>query len=350
MNYLIGPDTYEEDNYVRTDKRFWLSFFLWIVTFIPSVSLAADRIRIGYSSISADQISVWASQEAGTYKKYGLDAELIFFGSGTLASQALISGEVPLAALAGPGVVNAAVRGADVVMVMGGINAMVSWILTKPSIRAAEQLKGKRVAISRFGSSTEFAARYAASKLGLNPHKDVILLQIGSLPARLQALEQGAVDAAVVGPPINFIGEMKGYYRMADLAEMGLAYPMQALATTTSYMNSHREVVKRAAKAQIESIARFKNDPSFGVQVLKKYFPTLTDEVIRRTYEMIRSDQIQPKDQAPSLAAVQTVLEEVAMRDPTVKKYKPAQFVDMSLTDEIKKEGFVNQVYVGYKK
>lgn len=330
--------------------QFWVAFFVLIFVLSSSVSFAADRIRIGCSSLSADQVPVWSAHAAGTYEKYGLDIELILFGSGTLAAQALISGDVSLAGLAGPAVINAGIAGADVVMVLGGTNVMPYWIVSKPGIRTAEQLKGKKIAIARFGSSSDFAARYAVSRLGLNPDKDVVILQIGSAPARLAALEQGSVDAAAVTPPINFTSVMKGYYKIADLAEMGLAYPMQGLVTTRAYLSSRREVVKRASMAQIEAVARFKNDPSFGTQVLKRYFPTLTDEIIRRTYEMFRSDQVQPRDQSPSIAAIQTVLEEAAMKDSKMKKYNPGQFFDMSITNELKKEGFISQVYSVYKK
>ncbi len=335
---------------MRIEKTSCALSLLFIITLAPLIVFAADRIRIGYSSVSIDQIPVWAAQAAGTYKRYGLDVELILFGGGTLAIQALISREVFLAGLAGPAVVNAGVRGADVVMVMGGTHGMLSWIVSRSDIRTAKQLKGKKIAISRFGSSSEFAVRYAVSRLGLDPDKDVVMIQIGTNPTRLAALDQGAVDAAVVTPPINFMGVIKGYYKIADLSEMGLAYPMQVLTTTRAYLNTHREVVKRVAKAQIEAVAYFKNDPSFGIQVLKRYFPTLTDELIGRSYEMVRSDQILPKHQSPSIAAVQTVLEEATKNDPGVKKYRPEQFVDMSITDELKKEGFISQVYSLYGK
>jgi NitT/TauT family transport system substrate-binding protein len=330
--------------------QFWVAFFVLIFVLSSSVSFAMDRMRIGYSSLSDDQSPLWSAQAAGTYKKYGLDVELILFGGGTLAIQAVISGDVSLAGLAGPAVINAGIRGADIVVVLNGTNGMTSWIVSKPNIRTAEQLRGKKIAISRFGSSSDFAVRYAVSRLGLNPDKDVVGLQIGTNPARLAALEQGVVDAAVVTPPINFMSVIKGYYKIADLSEMGLAYPMQVLVTTKSYLSSKRDMVKRVAKAQIEAVARFKNDSLFGTQVLKKYFPHLTDDIIRRTYEMSRGDQVQPRDPSPSIAAIQTVLGEAAMRDPGVKKYNPEQFIDMSITNELKTEGFISQVYSVYKK
>src|SRR5512145_2043861 len=168
------------------------------------------RLNVVYSSVSADQLPAWVAKETGIFAKNGLDVPLIFFTGGTTAILALVSGDVPITQVSGPGLVNSALAGSDTVFVAAGIISLNYVLMGKAGIKTADQLKGGTVAISRFGSATDSIARFALRRVGLTPGKDVTIVQVGSGPDRLSAILTGKVFAAVINPPSSFIAEKRG--------------------------------------------------------------------------------------------------------------------------------------------
>jgi len=146
------------------------------------------KIKVGYSAISEVDLPAWVAKETGIFEKNGLDVQLIYFTGGTTAVLALVSGEVPICQVAGPAILNSALRGADILMVAGGATSIDYWLMSRPEIKNAEQLKGGSVGISNFGAAADFVTRYALDKLGLVPGKDVTIVQVGGISDRLGAV------------------------------------------------------------------------------------------------------------------------------------------------------------------
>jgi NitT/TauT family transport system substrate-binding protein len=174
-------------------------FFVALLVFWNNPVLAQlTRINVGYSAISGDALPAWVAKDAGIFEKNGLDVELVFFTGGTTAVMALVSAATPIAQLAGPAVINSVLAGSDAALIVGGVTSLNYYLMGRPEIKTPEQLKGGSVAISRFGSSSDFIARYALSKVGLTPGKDVTIVQIGSTTARVDAALAGRVQATVI--------------------------------------------------------------------------------------------------------------------------------------------------------
>src|ERR671913_1355270 len=167
-------------------RNFALSiiFLALSVFWNDSVCAQLTRISVGYSAISGDALPAWIAKDAGIFEKNGLDVQLVFFSGGTTAVMALIAADTPIAQLAGPAVINSVMAGSDATLIVGGVTSLNYYLMGRPEIKTPEQLKGGSVAISRFGSSSDFIARYALSKVGLTPGKDVAIVQIGSTTAR----------------------------------------------------------------------------------------------------------------------------------------------------------------------
>ena len=172
------------------------------------------------------------SKETRIFEKNGLDVQLIYLTGGTTAVLALVSGEVPISQVAGPAVVNSALAGSDIIMVAAGATSLDYWLMSQPAIKKPEQLKGGSVAISRFGTASDFVARYALDKIGLTPGRDVAVVQVGGVPDRLGAVLAGKVQAAVLNPPASFVGQKKGLNILADVAKLGLAFQNTGVATS----------------------------------------------------------------------------------------------------------------------
>jgi NitT/TauT family transport system substrate-binding protein len=300
------------------------------------------RLTVGYSAISGDQLPGWVAKEAGIFEKNGLDVQLIFFTGGTTAVMALVSADTPISQVAGAAVVNSALAGSDTVLLVGGVTSLNYYLMAQPQIKTPEQLKGGSVAISRFGAASDFIARFALSKIGLTPGKDVTLVQIGSTSARMDATLAGRVQATVINPPASFIGEKRGMTVLADLPKLGLVYQHTSAATTKKYIREHPDIVRRYVKAQVEAVHRIYTDKETSIKVLSKYFGRGVErEILEKTWSNLLNDSVLPRKQYPSLEGIKTILETEAKGKPG----KPEDFVDMTFIRELDKSGYIDSLY-----
>ena len=314
---------------------------------IPSLARAQlARINVGYSAISADQLPAWVAKETGIFAQNGLDVQLIFFTGGTTAILALVSGDVPITQVSGPGLVNSVLAGSDAVFIAAGMTSLNYVLMGKAGVKTAEQLKGGTVAISRFGSATDSIARFALRKIGLTPGKDVTLVQVGSGPDRLTAVLSARVTAAVINPPSNFIAEKKGLSVVADVAQMGLVFQHTGAATTRKYIRENPDILRRYVKSHVEAVHRIYTDKEATVKTLGKYMGSNVDrEILEKSRENILTEALLPKKQIPSLEGLQTVLDDIGERDPRAKTAKPEQFVDFTFIRELEQSGFIDGLY-----
>jgi NitT/TauT family transport system substrate-binding protein len=312
---------------------------------VAPATAQVTRLNVGYSAVSADQLPAWVAKDSGIFAKNGLDIQLIFFTGGTTAILALVSGDVPITQVSGPGLVNSALAGSDAVFVAGGITSLNYVLLGKPGVKAAEQMKGGTLAISRFGSATDSIARFALRKIGLTPGKDVTLVQVGSGPERMNAVLTGKVSAAVINPPSSFIAEKRGLAVLADVAKMGLVFQHTGAATTRKYIREHQDTVRRYVKAHVEAVHKMWTDKEATIRALGKHMPGVEREFLEKSYENVMSETLFSKKQYPSLEGLKTVLDEIAERDPRAKSAKPEQFADFSFIRELDQSGYTDGLY-----
>jgi NitT/TauT family transport system substrate-binding protein len=323
---------------------------LFAAVFLALFSTAAPaqttRVNVGYSAVSGDQLPAWVAKDTGIFTKNGLDVPLIFFTGGTTAILALVSGDVPITQVAGPGLVNSALAGSDAVFIAAGMTSLNYVLMGKPGVKSTEQLKGGTLAISRFGSATDSIARFALRRIGLVPGKDVTLMQVGSGPERLNALMTGRVNAAVINPPSSFIAEKRGLAVIADVAQMGLVFQHTGVGTTRRFIREHPDIVRRYVRAHVEAVHRMWTDKEATVKALGHYMGTGVErEILEKTYENVLSETFYPKKQYPSLEGLKTVIEDIAERDPRAKTAKPEQFVDFTFIKELDQSGFIDNLY-----
>ena len=329
-------------------KLFFSRFFaaaLWtLLTSSASAQLA--QLNVGYSAISEEQLPAWMAKETGVFKNNGLDVQLIYFTGGTTAVQALISGEVPISQVAGPAVVNSALAGSDIIIVAGGATSLDYWLMSKPEIKRPEQLKGGSVAISAFGTASDFVARYALQKLGLTPGKDVAIVQVGGVPERLGALLAGKIEAAVLVPPSMFIGQKKGLSILADVSKLGLPFQYTGVASSRRFIREHPDTVRRYVKSQLEAVHRIYTDKETSLKVLTKYFRgNVGRDILEKSWELLTDGTLLPKKQYPSLEGLGFILAPLAEKDAKARAAKPEDFVDFRFVKELDESGYVDSLY-----
>jgi NitT/TauT family transport system substrate-binding protein len=317
---------------------------------LPLQSVAADkaaplqRIMVAYSSISGNNAPLWVTQEKGFFKKYGLDVQAVLIESGSTSAQSLIAGDVTFAHMAGAAIMQSNLRGADAVMIAGVVNTLTFQLYTDKSISRPDHFKSKTVGVTRFGSSTDFAMRYALEKYGLDPNKDVTILQLGNVPALLSALEAGKIQGAMLSAPTTLRAKKLGYPMLADLQMLGLEYQHTGIATTRSLIKSKPELVRDFMRAYVEGIHYAKTHRAETVEILAKYLRTDDKDILDDTYDSITLNLV-PEKPYPTLKGIQIILRELGIKDPNARSAKPEQFVDLTFIKELDSSGFIDRLY-----
>lgn len=334
---------------IRTRVAFAFATLLSVIIFArPASIIAADRplqkINVAYSSISGNVSPLWVAQDKGFFRKYGLEVQAIMIESGTTTAQALISGDISFASVAGPAAIQSNLRGADIVMIAGLVNTLVYQLYTEKGITRPDQFKGKAVGVTRIGSATDFAMRYALDKYGIDANKDVAILQLGNQPALLAALEAGRLQGAMLSMPTSLRAKKIGFPMLADLQMLGLEYQHTSIATTKALIKSKPDLVKDFVRAYIEGIQYAKTHRKETLDILAKYLRVDDKDVLDETYDTIIVTLV-PEKPYPTLKGIQTILRELGAKDPAARSARPEQFVDLSIMKELDTSGFIDRVY-----
>ena len=319
--------------------------FLWAKT--PS-ALAGQaktlvKVVIGYGSTDGGVAVLGFAKETKLFEKHGLDVLLVGMGTGSVSLRALIAKDLQISSLSGSGLVQAALQGADTVLIAALINGFVFKVFSAPEISSPAQLKGKKLGVSRYGATSDFAVRLALKKWGLNPERDVNILQIGTSQDTVRAMQTKMLDAGVTTGTSSLIARKAGFRELGDLADLGLDYPTSAIGTTKSYLQKNEATVKGFMLAYIEAIHDFKRNKEVALAVLKKYTRNDDREVLEHNYDDIASRYLAMP--MPTLEGIRTILTELSSTTPAAKNADPEQFVSYKIAREIEASGFVKRLY-----
>jgi NitT/TauT family transport system substrate-binding protein len=321
---------------------------LWSMIFVLIVpcAFAADRVRIGLSSFTPINAAVWIAEDKGLFKKYGIDPEVILIGGASAGGvSSLIAGDVQFLAGAGGAVVSAGLNGADVVMIASIVNRGVQRVMARSDIKKPEDLRGRRVGVTRLGAASHLVLLMMLRAWGMTA-ADVQTMQIGSSPAMMAALEKGGIDAAVLTEPTFFFAEDQGYRVLADLADMDIYYLHSMIDTTRGYIRTHRDVALRFLRGYIEGIAFFKNNRNESIEVLAKKLRTAPSQTkyLERSHALYSSGYFENTPYV-SLRGVNTLLEFLGKDNPKARTADPRSFIDNSLVKELDDAGFIKKLH-----
>ena len=239
------------------------------ITLLASLPTPAqERMRVGLTSLAPTTLPVWVAKRQGYFRDENLFVEPIVFTSGTINSQAALAGEIDIALGSGTEVFTIRLAGEDARFFFGISNFMPFKLFVNPAIKTAQQLKGKKLAVSRFGAQSDFLTRHAISKLGLDPSKDVTILQIGSTPARYAALKSGSVDGTIMWFPVTLIATNEGYRMLADLNDIISDWPYLGYYAMARVLNTQRDKVMRYLRAHVKALEWLRANPKGGGKVL----------------------------------------------------------------------------------
>ncbi len=326
----------------------WLIIMGWTVSWSPGSWAAGEKVVFGYSAIAGAQAVPWVAKDAGLFEKHGLDLTLIYLDGGSKATQAMMSGDVPIAQIGGNAPILARLKGGDVTIIAGVINVLAYSLIVSPEIKRPEDLRGKKLAVSRYGSNSDYATRKILVKWGLRPDRDVAIIQIpGGQPTRLAALQNGQVAGLVAQPPVTNLARKLKLGILAEPEDFGSAYPNTPVAAPSQYLREKRETARRFMRAFVEAIYIYKNRPDFSKKVIAKYMRIGDPEAVDDSYQFF--SRLVPAKPYPPLDGIKEALLELGEKETKARTVRPEDFADMSLVKELDDSGFIDSLYKAKK-
>jgi NitT/TauT family transport system substrate-binding protein len=323
---------------------FAIGFFIVIAISDPVAGQKAKEATLVWSARSGTMAPLWVGEEAGIFKQYGIDPRLVFIDGGSLAMATLVSASTDVVMVAASPPVLAAAGGTDIVMFLSLFRGIGYQFYVDPRFKTVQDLYGKKIAVARFGSTSDFATRRALRNLGIDPTKDMTLLQIGSTPARVAALKAGAVYGTMVIPPENLVLRKMGYKMIYDM--MTSKSPIQGTGATAlrSRLDKNPDLFLRLVKAISHSVYYFKTQKQFGLKVLSKYLRLDDPEAVEEGYEYYSKNMQEIPYVAPE--GFHTIIDELAQQNPKVRNVHPEKIVDNRFVRQLEEEGFYRSLYM----
>ncbi|MBI2357564.1 MAG: ABC transporter substrate-binding protein [Deltaproteobacteria bacterium] len=327
-------------------KRIAVVFLLFGLVFLagaPSAA-AAERINTSYISVApSSSAHIWVAKDARLFEKHGLDATVIFISGSIRGIQSILAGEIPIGEGGGPGLTSARLAGGDVVAIAGNINILPYYLVSQPSIRKPEDLKGKIGGNHIAGTTAEFALRVALKKMGLDPMKDVNLRVIGGSIDRMVALQKGIVHFTVVTEAGKVMAEKLGFPMLVDMATLEIPFPQNGVYTSTRLTRERPDTVRRYMRAYVEAIHFYATHKEETLKILQKYSRVSDRRVLEESWDY--HARYTPQAPYPPVEGYQTILQDLASTNPKAAQASAKDFVDNRFVKELEDSGFIKTLY-----
>ena len=331
---------------MRLPWRFWLfggALFLFNSVFSPAVS-GQDKVRLSHSALESSNGVWYVAQDRGFYKKHGLNADLIFIPSTTISVTSLMAEDVQVANASGGAVASAVVAGADLILVACYLNSLPCELVVQESIKSAEDLKGKSIGISRLGSASDVAARVLIKALGLEPDKQVPIMQVGGPTERAASFRTGRIVGFPSPPGMVHLAKGMPFRILISTADFHkrFEFPYICATTTRSYLSRRRETVKKVLMAHIEAVHFFKTRKEETKKIISKYSRITNEAYLEDAYTA--SAKLYDRVPLVTRAGVETQIKEAVGRKPGAQ-LRFEDIADESIVRELEKSGFIDKVY-----
>jgi NitT/TauT family transport system substrate-binding protein len=321
------------------------SAFAWAANSAHAGDSSAPRkVRMAFTSLSSVMCPPWIAREAGIFTKHGLDVEVIATPTGVEGMNALIAGELQFLQISGGTTASAALGGADVTVVGTTLDSLVQSLIVRPEIENAEQLKGKALGITRFGTSIDVGARLALRHFGLVPEKDVAIVQVGGMESMVAALQTNRIQAGILSYPAITQALKLGNRLLLNVASLGIPYAFTGMTTRGRLIREDPDLVRRYMMAQTEAIARAKRDRNFALKVMGKYLRAGNPAALAESYD-IDVQKYMLRIPLTTAEAMKSVLDDLASRIAKAKDADPKKFFDDSFVRQMQTSGFIDALY-----
>lgn len=303
-----------------------------------------EKIRVAYTVISPTQLNVWTPRETGFYRKNGLDVELVLLVGAPLAVAALVAGETPIIQTGASAVITSNLSGSGAVLIAGAVNRFPYVLFATDEIKRVEDLRGKKFGVSRVGGADHASAATVLEKYGLNPDSDLVWVQIGSVPARLAAMQANSIQATLLQVPETLKAKEAGLKSLLDFTKLDIEWQQNGVATTRDFLRRRPDTVRRFMKAYVEGIHYNLTNPKGTQKILQKYLVVKDEKIIEESYNEVVL-KLTRRVPYPTEKGIQTFLDQLKAKNPRAAQAKPTDFIDNSFLKELDESGYIDRLY-----
>jgi NitT/TauT family transport system substrate-binding protein len=318
---------------MKVRPYFALSLLLLALNALPAS--AQSPVRINWTAVTGAQSGMFMAQQEGLFKKHGLDVELIHIPSSSRGIQAILAGEIAFSFMDGANAAQANLKGANLALLAGATNRQVFSLMAKPEFKRIAELRGRKIGITRVGSSTHTSALFALNSAGLRTG-DYQLLPLLEVPNIFTALSAGQIDAGIMSPPTNARAKRAGFIELMNVAKEGPEFVSVAVGASRSYIKANEDVVRRVVRAYAEGVQLFRANKPAALRMIQKQLKVSDPEIQEDTYNQFRDYLEYPP--YVSRKGMENVLAEIAANDPAAKHIKPDDMIDMRFVAELDKK------------
>jgi NitT/TauT family transport system substrate-binding protein len=319
------------------NRFFMVAIIVVMLPALPGPVWSQMKARVAWTSFASNMSGTWVAQEESLFRKNGLEVELVHIASTSRAIQTMLAGELAYTYMDGRNSVQAALRGADVVILAGVANRLVFSFMARPEIKSFNDLKGKKIGITRIGSSTHSVTLWVMNRVGLKP-EEYQMLQLVDVPNIFTAIVAGQIEAGALSPPTNFRARKAGLTELMDLTKEGPEYVSVAIGSTRSFVKANEEMTRRFIRGYSEGVSFLKANKAAGIRAIQKYARIKDIEILDATYGEARSYI----ETVPYVTrkGLDTIIGELVPTEPKAKQAKFDDFVDPRFVNQLEKEGF----------
>jgi NitT/TauT family transport system substrate-binding protein len=315
---------------------------VWLLIVGPKEVFSAqpEVLYASYSALVPSGAPFWIAHELGLFEKEGLLVKLVYINASPLVIASVLAGDIQVSLAGVSAIVSAYARGSDVVAIAGAVNKINVSIYALPEIKKPEDLRGKRMGITRFGGLYDFSANYALKKWGLQPVRDVALIQIGDAPSLMSALAGNSIQAATLQSPSTIRAAQRGYRELMDLSKSGPEYQNTVVLSTRSIMRKSPDTFRKLIRAYSSALAVFHTQKETSLRIMEKYLKGIDATVLEKSYEAYKAWV--PEIPYLNRAGMETA---IAMTPGKTKEIKVADIVDEIFVKELDQQGFYRALY-----
>lgn len=319
-----------------------LTVISWLC-FWTNSGTASESVRLAYISDSpGSSAPYWIAKDAGFYKKYGLDVELIFINGSTRGIQSLIAGDLDFTGAVGTSAINGKLAGGDIYITDSLVNTLPYYIIGKPTIKSPEDLKGRTLATHIPGTSADFAVRLALRKFGID-YKDIRAVMVGGATARVAAVINGQTDFTMVTEPGKLQGESAGMKVVIDMAKLKIPFQFSCTVASGKLIRENPKLVETMVKSLAEAVHFFKTQKKESISIMAKYTRGASPKVLEGSWDAY--SELLEDDLHPTLEGLSDTLAVQAAWDPKAGKAKAQDIVDLRFVENLKRSGFFDRLY-----
>ena len=310
---------------MNSQRSIILGIILVLLLLPRGLSAQLTTVRIAFNGFGGIA-PLYLGNDAGIFKQQGLNLEMVFIPGGSLSLQALIGRSLDLLLTGGPPVANAYLQGAKIRIIGGVTNLLPYTFVVATGLRTAEQGKGKKIGISRFGSNTDYVVRLALDQLGLSAAQ-VQIIQVGGSQARLVALKSGAIQATVLSPEEAMVAQKMGFSVLLDFIEKGIEFPHVNVVARDDYLETQAQTVRTFMRTYVESVRYYKTHRGEAIKKIMELSKLPERQMAETVYE--GSLRATPDDGKPTVKGMEVVLDSLAKENPKAKSLTVQQLLDL---------------------